>query len=932
MGAVHAALDQRLGRDVAVKTARGVDPDDDARLVREARLTARLEHPGIVPVYDAGRAPDGRPRYAMRLVRGRPLAAVLAEAPDLDGRLRTLRQFLAVCDAVAYAHGEGVLHRDITPRNITIGDYGEALVVDWGLACGVDADGRGPAEVAGTRGFMAPEVAAGRPADRRSDVWSLGAVLHVILTGASPGAGDPGASGAPAELVAVAQRATVADPSARYPTARALAADLDAWFAGRRVAAYHTTPWRQARRLAWAWRAPLGVASVAALALASAVAIGTLRTVEERDRARVAEGAAVDARAEAEAALAASLVAQARGAEAEGARVVAEVLAAEALLLRADDPDARGVLVAAAGTPRPRRVSVSPLPGCRVATLAPGDDALACATATGVLWAHADTRVTLPGAVDALAFSGGGLAALADGTVWVWEPDGSRRTLGADLSASVLVAGGSDGGVLVGGRGRTWHAGPTSGAARLDTGCGRRGFVAAAAGPSGTRAFVCADGRQVRVEEAGGATLLPVPPDAGAVIAVAVDDLGGPGLVVGTADGLLLRRIDDRLVPIGRSPRGAASRVALRGGRLAVAAADGDVAVLDLDGDDPPRVLPGPALALAWRGPEALRVVAADAVSDWVVPIPAAPDRWDLGSGLASLTIGPGGELVTTHGDGRVVVRSPDAAAPERIVALHDSVAKDAAPAPDGARLAIGHAMRFDLAVLGPAGERQSLGDEKIRRVVWLDGDLLVAAPYAPGLRGWRMGAATLPLPLPGTTLVIDLEPDPAARVAAAVDRDGAVWWIDPAADPVATRRAHVPEGAVVAPWGDTAWVGAAGVVTGIGPDGAAVRRFPVGESALLDAAVDPSGRWLATGHLDGDVRLWSLSDGRLRATLRGHTARASAVAFSRDGGRLYSGSWDGTARAWDLDPLDADPRTLRDAVASDWDVDLEGALAAGRR
>jgi serine/threonine protein kinase len=107
MGEVRAAWDERLGRDVALKTAHEADPLAEARLLRQAQLTARLQHPGIVPVYDAGRTPDGRPRYAMRLVRGRALSAVLAEAPDLDGRLRTLRHFLAACEAVAYAHGAG---------------------------------------------------------------------------------------------------------------------------------------------------------------------------------------------------------------------------------------------------------------------------------------------------------------------------------------------------------------------------------------------------------------------------------------------------------------------------------------------------------------------------------------------------------------------------------------------------------------------------------------------------------------------------------------------------------------------------------------------------------------------------------------------------------------------------------------------------------
>ena len=146
------AHDQELRREVALKqiqAGHADDPESRARFVREAEITGRLEHPGIVPVYGLGRYADGRPYYAMRFIKGKTLKEAIqqfheAEVPGRDPGERILalrkllRQFLDVCNAVAYAHSRGVLHRDLKPANIMLGPYGETLVVDWGLAKPVD--------------------------------------------------------------------------------------------------------------------------------------------------------------------------------------------------------------------------------------------------------------------------------------------------------------------------------------------------------------------------------------------------------------------------------------------------------------------------------------------------------------------------------------------------------------------------------------------------------------------------------------------------------------------------------------------------------------------------------------------------------------------------------------------------------------------------
>ncbi|HEY0990823.1 MAG TPA: serine/threonine-protein kinase, partial [Kofleriaceae bacterium] len=128
------AHDLALGRDVAIKELIAPSHVSELRFLREAMITARLEHPGIVPVHEAGRWPDGTPYYAMKLVAGRPLRELIVERTTVDQRLGLLHHVIAVADAIAYAHGRNVIHRDLKPANVIVGDFGETIVIDWGLA------------------------------------------------------------------------------------------------------------------------------------------------------------------------------------------------------------------------------------------------------------------------------------------------------------------------------------------------------------------------------------------------------------------------------------------------------------------------------------------------------------------------------------------------------------------------------------------------------------------------------------------------------------------------------------------------------------------------------------------------------------------------------------------------------------------------------
>jgi serine/threonine protein kinase len=270
MGTVYLATDDLLQREVAVKVSNSpVSTGDlEARLRQEARVLARLEHPGIVPVHDAGVLEDGRLFYVMKRVRGDTLAA---SAEALTVEARALSVFERVVDAVAFAHARGVVHRDLKPSNVMLGSFGEVLVLDWGVARlvreaaeddGPDrGDGKPPTPIAtdrtdagtrlGTPGFMPPEQARGdaSAAGPAADVYSLGALLYWMLTREAPGeAAETNARRLqsltprpPKRLRALIVKCLAPDPSARYPDAGALAADLERYRAGQSVSAHRET-------------------------------------------------------------------------------------------------------------------------------------------------------------------------------------------------------------------------------------------------------------------------------------------------------------------------------------------------------------------------------------------------------------------------------------------------------------------------------------------------------------------------------------------------------------------------------------------------------------------------------------------------------------------------------------------------------------------
>jgi serine/threonine protein kinase len=281
MGVVYAAEDENLKRRVALKVldVPGTDGDLANRLIREARVLAALEHPGIVPVHDVGTLADGRVFYTMKFVEGQRLDKFIATVNSVPDRLRL---FLRICDAVGFAHARGVLHRDLKPANIMVGPFGEVLVMDWGLAkiLRVDVSNASPQRdpeatvfekskpasfesgtteisvltghgtVMGTPGYMSPEQARGdvEHLDARSDIFSLGTLLQFLLTSKPEAPSISKERHLDKSLAAICAKSTAAAPAERYPSVQELALDVSNYLDGLAVGARRESLFERAAR------------------------------------------------------------------------------------------------------------------------------------------------------------------------------------------------------------------------------------------------------------------------------------------------------------------------------------------------------------------------------------------------------------------------------------------------------------------------------------------------------------------------------------------------------------------------------------------------------------------------------------------------------------------------------------------------------------
>ena len=815
LGRVVRAVDKRLGRTVAVKELlRHNDTADEARFIREALITARLEHPGIVPVHEAGRWPNGEPYYVMKLVEGRTLKELIAEHAALRDRLALLPHVIAVADAVGYAHSEAVIHRDLKPSNVIIGEFGETIVVDWGLARDRTQDLPEPAgKVIGTPAYMAPEQARGEPVDERADVYAIGALLYEVLAGAAPHAdttpqatldrvlaGPPRplceiVPHVPGELATIVGKAMAREPGQRYPNATALAEDLRRFQTGKLVRAHSYTALSRLRKKLGQHR------GVAVVAIASAIALGGVgitsfhRIVTERN-------IATTERQRSEAALAST----------EQRRRALVLVQAETSLRK--DPTATLAWL---------KLSIGDGDAGKLVDLV--DEAIA----QGV-----SRHVFRPGdwVFDAIFTPDGKtlIATVRDGTLRSYDlATGTETTLGHIASAAEVLAMTPDG--------ETAITGSMMGeidAWSIHGGGGPRHLTTVA--PMIAKLAVSPDGRWIRIDHEAGAS--------------SIVELASP--------------------TIDASPRGPKTTL-----RVAVAETDWHKQVQ----------------MTAWN-----QLTAVDGERQTVLG--------QIDKAITFVALSPRGDLAVVH-DGSTLWSAPFAGGAMRAIGKYDGKLVAVEWAPDQRRFAVVGSRADILVVDAATGEVRELRGhtDALYGVQWSrDGKTLLSASDDGTARVWTVAD--------GASLVLRGHDDDVYRARFSADEtqvataslDGTVrvWSLaqpgtralveaGPIEDlKVANDDALVKTATTVSRWN---------LATGV--------RVP-----LWAWAADPHSLGVGLASPDGTVLLAPRSDWSIEVRrqgqpapiiLRGHRQAISHVEFTRDGKRLYSSSYDGTLRRWDL-------------------------------
>jgi WD40 repeat protein len=986
MGKVSATRDRLLRREVARKDlVVGAPLGAAERLTREARITAQLEHPGIVAVYDAGTHPGGSPWYSMRLIRGRTLSDVLAEATPTD-RPRLLRSVLAACQAVAFAHARGVIHRDLKPDNILVGAFGETQVIDWGLACFVDEPVESmEAGPIGTPAYMSPEQVQGTPADKRSDVWSLGATLYAAATGAWPfeGAGahttldqrggragsEPPPMEGPPELAAIAHRALSLHPDGRYADASELANDLERYLDGRPVAAHDYSPLEVLLGLARVWKAPLLVGALALVVLAVVGATAWVGNSRERARAQQAEVAAEAARLSAKTHLGQALVSQARTAASAGDRVRAEALALAALE-GGESPEARGVLVAVDEGWRPERLVLGPELDCERFGVGPADS-FACEKDSIVeLRGPGGQRLgwvpmTEPGQAEpgsnsgSGSGSGSGFNALPGGEILTWNAitgTSFRRSVGVSGESEIAkrslhfspewVAADPAGERVVLGRALDWWLVDLADFAltRLDP-CKAWVNGRSPLWIDGQIVVLCSDGTVAKASEAGGDWPFEHQdfPDPRAVRAPGIlAAWGADGLMVGTHHGVLAL-VDRHTLEVRSSVEIASPSITSLevSGESDWVAARSEVGAVQVWRPGDPRAVVVPTTAgLIDVDVNGDLVTLGDRRNVWRIPPRPAPREVSVTVGLTGVQLSPKGEFAAAgRGDGWAALWNLSTGAIDTLEVRAGPTVKSVVFSQDGSGFAAAVASPAPISTFTadgtPAGQLGFAAATR-RLVVLADGTYLRIgwSPSGPTRVGPALGGETY-VGWPGWHHELVASPSgervalsgPDGLLTAALE-DG-IWVPTKRPEFEANQLALADDGSFV---GTVQGTGAADEPAGyiVGVDGVLEREFLPGGRPVTSVAISPSGDLVAMGDLRGFVRVWDRRTGDLLVDLVAHRERASGLAFRSDR-ELVSASWDGTLRRWYLDSMGKAPQQLR-AEAGAWAITLEEALGTPLR
>ncbi|MEZ4402552.1 MAG: serine/threonine-protein kinase [Kofleriaceae bacterium] len=935
MGTVMIAHDRRLDREVAVKRV-AVDaggPDAGPRLEREAAITARLEHPGIVPIYDAGTDADGRAYYAMRLIRGQSLADRLASTADADARLALVRPFLAVCQAMAYAHSRGVIHRDLKPANIMLGAFGEVHVVDWGLARTVDEPD--DQSLAGTPAYLSPERARGEVAGPASDVWALGAILAELVDGAATpplgrleilarlasDAPPPRAwpAGSPPELTAIADKALAWAVADRYPDAGSLADDLSAYLDGRRVGAHAYSTSELARRLIHAWRWQVAATLAALVAGGTVLGLTWSRITGEQRRAVAAEHHASAALDDARSALAWALDRSAVASLLSGDIAEAEAAAAQALTY-GESIEARGVLAATRAGGRPRTADRIDVAGCDEVV---PDDARRFLCRTGhrlALWEvgqatprwEVDTQASQFASLDGrwvFALTRGASVDVLDGATGArlatYPAPSLADTLTVDRRHARVAVHSQRAAIVI-----APATGVVSGPFRPCEPTKFGGLVL----DDARLIAACDDGHVIEQPLVGPARRLGQVPYGGANLpaSAAASDPATGGVWIGGLDGSLALFVPDRpeLVVHKRVLTEPVRTIRLVGALVAVAGERPGIHVWG-------RGLDTELVRLPERAGNRFEVVGeallSGATSWWQWRLPAAPParQYQVPSGLSGAAVDQD-TVIAARGDGRVTWWRRGAWAGE--VSLGAGVVKRIDLAPDGRTALAAVAATPGVTELDLESGRATPvpGLRASHRVGRLADGTVFVLPYLAAMYRRSVDGAWTTV---ATAELADAEPTPDRAALWLLGRAGEVFRGDD--QPMAPR--FVVHGATaLAPLaGDHGVVVVTpGMIAVYRVDGRLALPLDAVPDQAFDVAVSPDERWIAAGTGAGTVEVWSTQTGHRVAHLRGHQARVAWIAFTA--GALWSAGWDGEVRRWDVSAFDAPPdRLVADATAA---------------
>ena len=922
MGRVRAAFDTLLGREVALKQVR-VEGDGaaEAALMREARVTAGLDHPAIIAVLDAGHDADGQPFYAMRVVHGESLAervAAAAETGDDDAlRHALLRALLLATQAMAYAHARGVVHRDLSPRNVRLGAHGEVVVMDWGLAVPRDEAARGGA-VCGTPGYRAPELARGEPAGPASDVWSLGALVHLVLTGGPPGEA-PGRHAIPGPLRSIVARALAPSPSGRYRDAGELAADLARYLDGGRVLAHHD---RLRDRAARVIRRHPGALAVGVIGLTAVAVVSLVLGTQASRRADEARRS----RAEARAALRAMLVTSAGDAVVADRRAEATALAAQVREL-GDEAAAAGVIAAFAATPPVVETVLGVDGDCR--TLDARDDgARLCVGGQRLWWEAGGARswMDLDGRAPTAArfLEDGGVIAVSEtrpGNA-VFRFDARRSIVGRHQMTGGAPSIDEAAGWAIVGAAELYLAVAPDGSARSVRPCppGQR-ILVVAAHPASTpaapaTATICSD-HAIVLDGPAGPRRQRWPELNARVPGVLAGYIAGEHLVVGGADGrvALVALADGRVIHAAPSPVGPVSRMA--------AAPGGDAIVVGDDGVGLWRPLHGSWRHVVGRARAAdasragARVIAyggGDRIA-WELAAGEGVHRFAALGGLGAVAWSHDGALVAFGGGDGVVHVLEQASGRLRRVVAAGHVIKSLAFSADRRTLAVGvaadagvHLVDLErMTVSGPAADPAL----RVRRLAYLAPDTLLAISWHRTPFTFSLGDGAARSQAEADHALVDMAT--ARDVGAPVlvlDAAGGVlrYRAVPGGDPGVAALRPSPGAVAIASSGDgrmLALVDAQATAIELRDveRDATVGRIAAAAAAIEDVALDRDGARLALARVDGTVEVWDTRTRRRTLAVRAHDGRAAALAFSPDGCTLATAGWDAAARLLALCP-----------------------------